>query len=141
VAERSWPNGTEILLLTVYDPIHATTIGGLIPTVGKVVDQYNELERASAERIAASCAKRLANSDLAITTSVASGDPRRVLCDETERWAADSIFLGARGLGRFDRLLLGSVSSAVAAHAHCSVEVVRQAAIPKTPFSPHEAAS
>lgn len=38
-------------------------------------------------------------------------------------------------------LLLGSVSSAVAAHAHCSVEVVRQAAIPKTPFSPHEAAS
>jgi hypothetical protein len=32
-------------------------------------------------------------------------------------------------------LLQGSVSSAVAAHVHCSVEVVRQAAIPKTPFS------
>jgi nucleotide-binding universal stress UspA family protein len=141
VAERSWPGGTEVLLLAVTDPIHATTIGRLLPTVGEVVDQYNELERASAERIVASCAKILANSDLAITTSVTSGDPRRVLCDETDRWAADSIFLGARGLGRFDRLLLGSVSSAVAAHAHCSVEVVRQAAIPKTPSPPHEAAS
>src|SRR5215471_6171580 len=133
VAERNWPNGTEFLLLTVYDPIHATTIGGLIPTVGKVVDQYNEQERASAERIVASCAKKFANKGFVLNTSVKSGDPRRVLCDEAAGWAADSIFLGARGLGRFDRLLLGSVSSAVAVHAHCSVEVVRRTGIPKTP--------
>jgi nucleotide-binding universal stress UspA family protein len=33
--------------------------------------------------------------------------------------------LGARGHGPRERLLLGSVSSAVAARAGCSVEVVR----------------
>jgi nucleotide-binding universal stress UspA family protein len=37
----------------------------------------------------------------------------------------DLIVLGTRGLGGFDRLLLGSVSNGVVTHAHCSVLVVR----------------
>ena len=38
---------------------------------------------------------------------------------------ADLIVIGSRGLGDFKRILLGSVSSGVVAHAHCSVLVVR----------------
>lgn len=37
----------------------------------------------------------------------------------------DCIFLGAKGTRGIDRLLLGSVSSAVAARANSSVEIVR----------------
>jgi nucleotide-binding universal stress UspA family protein len=37
----------------------------------------------------------------------------------------DLIVLGTRGLGGFDRLLLGSVSNGVVTHARCSVLVVR----------------
>ena len=37
---------------------------------------------------------------------------------------ADCIFVGARGVRGLKRLLLGSVSSAVAMNAHCSVEIV-----------------
>ena len=44
---------------------------------------------------------------------------------EAEKWGADCIFVGARGLNGLERLLLGSVSTAVASYAHCSVEVVR----------------
>lgn len=37
------------------------------------------------------------------------------------------VFVGAKGMRGIDRLLLGSVSSAVSARAHCSVEVIREA--------------
>jgi nucleotide-binding universal stress UspA family protein len=37
----------------------------------------------------------------------------------------DMIIIGTRGLGSFKKLLIGSVSSGVVAHAHCPVLVVR----------------
>ena len=49
-----------------------------------------------------------------------------MILHEAGEWNADTIFVGARGIGRLKRFLLGSVSSAVAAHADCSVEVVRK---------------
>ena len=37
---------------------------------------------------------------------------------------ADMVVLGRRGMGGFSRLLMGSVSSQVAAHAQCAVLIV-----------------
>jgi nucleotide-binding universal stress UspA family protein len=49
-----------------------------------------------------------------------------VLLEEAEEWGADCIFVGSRGSHEpLAGLLLGSVSTAVVARAHCSVEVVR----------------
>ena len=42
---------------------------------------------------------------------------------DTENY--DLIVMGSRGLGGFERLLLGSVSNYVAHHAHCPVLIVR----------------
>jgi nucleotide-binding universal stress UspA family protein len=53
------------------------------------------------------------------------GDAANMILEEAGDWQADAIFIGARGLGGVKRFLLGSVSSAVAARAHCSVEVIR----------------
>src|SRR5262249_9182818 len=115
-------------VIAVSDPIRATTIGGFIPRVGEVVEEYNEEGRAWAEGIVANCAQRVKRDRLTVETAVESGDARRVLYEGAARWGADSIFLGARGLRHLDRMLLGSVSGMVAAHAHCSVEVVRRIA-------------
>ena len=60
-------------------------------------------------------------------TEIREGDPKKDLPQAAEEWGADSIFVGSTGFSnRFERFLLGSVSAAVAARAHCSVEVVRQ---------------
>jgi nucleotide-binding universal stress UspA family protein len=48
-----------------------------------------------------------------------------LLCGEAEDLMAHCIFVGARGMGRLERFLIGSVSLGVATRAHCSVEVVR----------------
>jgi nucleotide-binding universal stress UspA family protein len=47
------------------------------------------------------------------------------LTDYANAQEVDLIVLGTRGLGGFNRLLLGSVSSGVVTHASCSVMVVR----------------
>jgi len=53
---------------------------------------------------------------------LAQGHPRHVLIEESK--SADMLVLGRRGHGGFGGLLMGSVSSACVAHAHCPVLVV-----------------
>jgi nucleotide-binding universal stress UspA family protein len=67
----------------------------------------------------------LAKSGLQAAPLVIPGKPDEVLLAEAMKWGADCVFVGARGLNRLERVLLGSVSSAVASRAHCSVEVIR----------------
>jgi len=57
-----------------------------------------------------------------VESRLVQGNPRRVLIDESRN--ADLMVLGRRGHGGFGGLLLGSVSSALVAHAHCPVLVV-----------------
>jgi nucleotide-binding universal stress UspA family protein len=80
---------------------------------------------ALAQGIADLSAEKLRAAGLVVTAIAIEGDPKRVLLDEAEKRQADCIFVGARGLRRIKRLLLGSVSGGVAAQANCSVEVVR----------------
>ena len=53
---------------------------------------------------------------------VVRGHPRDALIDASRH--ADMVIVGRRGHGGFGGLLLGSVSSACVAHAHCPVLVV-----------------
>jgi nucleotide-binding universal stress UspA family protein len=53
------------------------------------------------------------------------GEPREVLPREARSCKAVALFMGSRGLSGFRRLLLGSVSSSLAAHAPCTVEIIR----------------
>ena len=53
---------------------------------------------------------------------IAAGPPAAVLIKESE--SASMLVLGSRGRGGFTGLLLGSVSSACAQHAHCPVLVM-----------------
>ena len=68
----------------------------------------------------------LDHTQLIVTHVLREGDPKHELPKAAEEWGADCIFVGSTGFSnRFERFVLGSVSAAVAARAHCSVEVVR----------------
>jgi nucleotide-binding universal stress UspA family protein len=69
----------------------------------------------------------LNNDKITVSSVVETGDPKQMLIKHAEDFGADCIFTGATGFSsRLERMILGSVSAAVAARAQCSVEVVRE---------------
>ena len=84
-----------------------------------------ETERVN--KVVEGAADKLRSAGLKVSIVVKEREPKALLCSEAEDLMADCIFVGARGMGRLERFLIGSVSSSVAARAHCSVEVVRGA--------------
>jgi nucleotide-binding universal stress UspA family protein len=117
VAKRAWPEGTLAHVVAVPDLMMMAAIRWL--------EEIKEEEQASANKIVEASAEKLRRAGLSVSTLIKAGDPKHVLVDEAERWEADSIFLGARGLRAIERFMIGSVSAGVAARAGCSVEVIR----------------
>jgi len=110
----------------------ATTVRIIVAVTlpGFALDEppMRELKRSVFEQargLADEARAALAPCDLAVETDVVVGDPRAEILRAADEWRADLIVLGARGLGRIKRWLLGSVSLAVARHASCPVLVVK----------------
>jgi nucleotide-binding universal stress UspA family protein len=124
ISIRNWPEGTQVRLLAVVDTVMALGGTELEPTLKwlEVDDEHNwDQVRAVFEPHA----EQLRGVGLDAAVMIRRGHPTQQLLDEAETWGANSIFLGAKGIRGIERLLLGSVSAALAARAHCSVEVVR----------------
>ena len=60
-----------------------------------------------------------------VAFAIKSGEPANVIVNTAESEGFDTIVIGSRGMGTMTRLLVGSVSQKVVAHAPCSVFVVR----------------
>ncbi len=125
VLHRQFPAGTQVRLIIACDPLKPSLAGYLLPKVVQCVDESNKGEHEWAKDVLRQQAEKLKKAGLVLSYEVKEGDPRRILLDEAEEWAATTVFLGARGLAAIDRFLLGSVSAAVAQRTECTVEVVR----------------
>ena len=127
VRKRDWPKGTEVRLLAVVDTVMAVPDAGE-PSRMKWIEVSDESGRDGVRKVFESDAKKLCEAGLDAAVMIRRGSPADEILDEAETWEADAVFVGAKGMRGIDRLLLGSVSSAIAARAHCSVEVVRSPA-------------
>jgi nucleotide-binding universal stress UspA family protein len=121
IASRSWPVGSEVRIVNSAMTIPPALEPGLTVHLAERLARETEGVNKKVE----SAAGRLRSAGLKVSTVVKEQEPKELLCREAGRFRADCIFVGARGMGRLARFLLGSVSSGVAARAHCSVEVVR----------------
>ncbi len=128
IANRPWPGGTEVKVLYVVHPSIPDLPDPLLMLYAARM-QMLEDEREQGKTIVEQVANRLREDEssrqFSISTEVLEGSPKELIVDEATRWAADLIVVGSHGRGAAGRFLLGSVSQAVAAHAPCSVEIVR----------------
>lgn len=129
VCQREWPSGTEVRLLTVVDSVLPIIPDLTQPEMVKWIEGADEDNWNEVRQIFQPFADRLRATGLDAAVEIRRGNPTNELVDEAESWGADCIFLGPKGIRGVERLLLGSVSSAVAARAHCSVEVVRSKSV------------
>ena len=69
--------------------------------------------------------KVAAEAGVDLESMVMYGDPAEELIMLAEEKNCDVIVVGSSGKGRMKRTLLGSVSTKISLHAHCSVYIVR----------------
>jgi nucleotide-binding universal stress UspA family protein len=128
VVMRPWPEGSEVKILTVMEPLPVTPMTETWTLPPEYFDQW---ERAVEDRARAALDNALSKfaartgSSLKVSSELFKGHARDVIIDEAKNWRADLIVVGSHGYRGLKRLWLGSVSQAVASHAPCSVEIVR----------------
>jgi len=107
VAGRKWPEGSQVQVIAcaaTHSPAEAYHW------------THDVFEKAAA---------RLQARGLAVSSMFLEGDPRRVIVEEAARFEAECVFAGDNDRSVVERLLLGTVSSAILARAHCAVEICR----------------
>jgi nucleotide-binding universal stress UspA family protein len=120
--------GAELLILNVLPGI--TTLGAMASRVPLPQSTYDEFFE-SAEKDARELVKREASVARRFGVTVKEEVIRstetivQAIVDFAAEKKIDLIVVGTRGLGGFKRLLMGSVSTGIVTHAHCSVLVVR----------------
>ncbi|MEJ2697018.1 MAG: universal stress protein [Candidatus Sulfobium sp.] len=88
----------------------------------ETVARMRTVEAEAAERVVQEAELRLRRRFSNVGRIIEKGDPSTLILEESEKWEADMIAVGSRGL-RGIRGMLGSVSRRTLGHAGCSVLV------------------
>lgn len=112
----------EILVVAPRLPIMATFDQPIPPLSDE--DQLFEVNQVS-QQIIADTAAVFEEQHVPYQSKLLMGNPAEVIIKEAEDEGSNLIIIGTRGQSGVSRFLLGSVSSKVLSHAHCSVLIVR----------------
>jgi nucleotide-binding universal stress UspA family protein len=127
VIKRPWPPNSEVKIVSAFETSVVTGIG-VEPWPVEYCEYCDNSARVAAKKAIDNANRKLneaSDKTLRVSHELLGGPAKQAILDEAEKWGADLIVMGSRGLGAWSRLVLGSVSNAVAHHAKCSVEVVR----------------
>ena len=116
-------------VLAKFRPNRSTGKGGQVPIHVSVIHvmppvKYPGLEDAN-RKLIEQTVQKLIKAGFTAEPLCRFGNPAEEIMKVASTQHADLIVMGAKGLGAIARFLLGSVSTRVVQHAHCSVLVVR----------------
>jgi nucleotide-binding universal stress UspA family protein len=122
VARRQWKKGTSALLVTVLEPLGCTA-----NAFNSAAKKWGSDSTATSwiKTMHEYFANELRIAGLNVSSVIAEGKPKAVLCAESEKWGADSIFLGSQGLNHLKGYSIGPTAREIAEESRCNVEIVR----------------
>lgn len=127
VAQRAWPAGSEVRLVTAAElAMEGPTP---LPGGGKTSDIEKIRLAVRAEyvrRIEAAIAKFASRTDLKVTYELRGPGVKSSLLEAIREWSPDLVVAGSHGLTAFGRIFLGSVALALVVNAPCNVEIVKR---------------
>ena len=133
--QLSFPSGSEIILFHVVEPIDYTVVQDDFTIISLANSGSENLTHATQD-----IQKRVKQNTLSILNEakkkikgkrpkvekISTGYAAEEIIKAAERFRADLIVMGSRGLSTVNRSFLGSVSNKVVRHAPCSVLVIRK---------------
>ena len=124
IARRMMEEGTtkEITILHVLQPSEGILYNGMNMPID--YPQFYEELNSAAQQILTKAAESIGAQE-AVTSLLEYGPPAEIICKLAEQGNYDLIIIGNRGLNKFQRVLMGSVSSKVTTLAHCPVLVIK----------------
>lgn len=127
IAARPWPADSEVRIVSVVESIAPAADPWY--AAGAVAERVREDNTKRSEEAVSAAQEIIASAGIKTETAVLEGSPKRRIVEDSRAWGAHLIVVGSHGRRGLTRYLLGSVSEAVAMHAHSSVEVIRDRAL------------
>jgi nucleotide-binding universal stress UspA family protein len=125
---RPWIHATEFICLRAVPTMVEHFCDSPDFLVGEDVLRSHRQLLERAKSVLAKSSKRIASQlpHCTVSTQLVHGDPRDVIVEVTKNHQIDLVVMGHQGKNLAQRVMIGSVSEAVAVWSRCSVEISKQ---------------
>ena len=125
VSNHKWEADTEFEVMSVVEPLKVGNVAAVLP--GPLLDDWMKDRQETAERLVEDTVRTISKvvAKDKIKKHIVEGWPSEAIMKEITITKPDMLIVGSHGRHGIDRIILGSVSLFLVAHAPCSVIVVR----------------